>query len=217
MLRTLNPSSESIRAAADALRQGGLVVVPTDTVYGITADVRRDDAVRKLYEAKGKGPEAPLQLLFSQDSKMLGRYALMDPAASKLTRALGPGAWTVICRAAPGWVSPALAGGTTVGIRVPDATVVHHLVGALGAPLVASSANRHGSPSPVTVEAAVSEVGECCELALDGGPTPEGLDSTVIDCASDSPQILREGAIDRHTVARILGLRDIPVVRSVRK
>lgn len=216
MLNTLPSSPESITLAVEALASGCLVILPTDTVYGICADVRADEAVRAIYRAKGKGAEAPLQLLFGRDGALIERYAVLNDAARHFVGRVGPGAWTVICPAAPGWASPALAGGTTVGIRAPASDIVLDVVDALGAPLAASSANRHGSPSPSACAAAVAEVGEACALAIDGGPTARGLDSTVIDLASASPRILREGAIDRRTVARILGLAEIPVLRSVR-
>ncbi len=214
---TCHPASDAALAlAAGLLEAGELAILPTDTVYGIVADVRRDDAVRALYAAKGKGPEAPLQLLFSDDTSLLSRYAVLGSVASRLVAALGPGGWTIVTRAAPGWVSPALAGGRTVGVRIPASPAVCRIVQALGAPLVASSANRHGHASPTTCQQALAEVGPYCSIALDAGPALSALDSTVIDCAGKSLRILREGAIDRQTVARILGLDDIPVVRSIR-
>lgn len=193
------------------------MVIPTDTVYGIVADASNDAAVRALYVAKGKGATAPLQLLFAPDMASVAEFADLGDDARLLIEQLGPGGWTVITRATPGWDSPVMAGGRTVGVRIPDAPVVWAVVDALGNPLAASSANRHGAPSATTCAQAVAEVGESCAAALDGGPASTGLDSTVIDCSIDGhAHILREGAIDRLTVARILGLSDIPVLRSVR-
>lgn len=212
-------STEALSDCVRHLSAGALGIVPTNTVYGIIADIRRDDAVRDLYAAKGKGPEAPLQLLFSPGvgAVEIARYAEFGAAADALVAALGPGAWTIIVPAVPGWHSPALAGGTTVGVRVPDSAALHQLLDALGAPVAASSANRHGQPSPATCADAVGQVGEACRFAIDAGRTANGLDSTVIDCSGEAVRILREGAIDRHSVARILGLSDIPVLRSVRR
>jgi L-threonylcarbamoyladenylate synthase len=213
----LRPTPEAIRQAAAALGDGRLVILPTDTVYGVCADALNDDAVRDLYAAKGKEPAVPLQLLFAPDMAEMGRFALLTPALRELVEALGPGGWTIIVPAAPGWRSPALAGGTTVGFRIPDSTVLHEVIRALGHPLAASSANRHGGRSPTTCAAAVEQIGEACAIAIDGGPTAAGLDSTVIDLSrASSPRILREGAIDRQTVARILGVSEIEVLRSVR-
>ena len=207
------PSPESIARTVAALRDGGLAILPTDTVYGVTADVRRDDAVRALYEAKGKSPDEPLQLLFPADRASLAPYARLSADAARLIDALGPGPWTIITPAAEGWSSPALAGGTTVGVRMPPVATLQAVLEGLGAPLAASSANRHGEPSPTTCAQALASLGERCAAALDDGPTSHGLDSSVIDCSSTPPRILREGALPAATIAGHLGLDRIEVVR----
>lgn len=217
---TLQPTlitTASIDRCISHLRDGRLVIIPTDTVYGVAADATNDDAVRGLYAAKGKDYASPLQLLFANDAAMVARFALLSHAARTLIEALGPGGWTIITTIAPGWDSPALAGGSTVGVRIPDAKVVDDIVRLLGQPLAATSANRHGGLSPVSCAEAIDQLGGACAIALDGGATPRQLDSTVIDCSVEGDlRILREGAIDRHTIARILKLSDIPVLRSVR-
>jgi len=205
-----------VEQAVAALLGGELIIIPTDTVYGIAADVRDDNAVRALYAAKRRDPAAPLQLLFGSDTTLLGEYAALTEPARSLIEALGPGAWTIVVPAREGWDSPALAGGRTVGIRIVPVDVVLEIVDRLGAPLAASSANVSGGPSPVTCAEAERQVGAFCALSIDAGPTEQGLESTVIDLAGPEPRILREGAIDRATVARILGLSRIPVSRSVR-
>lgn len=210
------PGPAIIERAVQVLRDGELVILPTDTVYGIAADVRDDEAVRALYAAKRRDPSIPLQLLFGRDDALLGRYAVVTEAARRLIATLGPGAWTIIVPAREGWNSPALAGGRTVGVRIVPVDLVLDIVDRLGAPLAASSANVSDGPSPTTCEEAERQVGVFCALAIDGGPTDEGMDSTVVDLAGDEPRILREGAIDRDTIARILGVSQIPVLRSVR-
>lgn len=208
---------DAVALAVAELGGGNLAILPTDTVYGITADIRQDAAVRALYAAKGKGAEAPLQLLFGEDTDMLASYADAETTGGRrFIESIGPGGWTLIVPAAPGWDSPALAGGRTVGVRIPAVPFVHEVVAALGAPLAASSANQHGGPSPILCASAVAQVGAACAVAIDGGPTQQGLDSTVIDLSAPEPRILREGAIDRATVARILGVAHIPVLRSIR-
>ncbi|MEX0783549.1 MAG: L-threonylcarbamoyladenylate synthase [Dehalococcoidia bacterium] len=210
-------NEKDVAEAVRLLRAGKLAILPTDTVYGICADIRADAAVRALYTAKGKGSEAPLQLLFGSNGAHMRSYAVLNTHAKRLAGDLGPGPWTIIVRAQDGWDSPALAGGRTVGFRMPDSGVIRHVVDALGAPLAASSANRHGQPSPTTCPDAIAQVGDFAAIAIDAGPTPQGIDSTVIDCSTGDVRILREGAIDRQTIARILGLSDIPVLRSVRQ
>jgi L-threonylcarbamoyladenylate synthase len=202
--------------AVEALRDGELIIIPTDTVYGIAADARDDDAVRALYAAKQRDSAAPLQLLFGRDTSLLGEYAVLTEPARRLIEALGPGAWTIVVPAREGWESPALSGGRTVGIRIVPVELVLDIVDRLGAPLAASSANVSGGPSPTTGAEAERQVGVFCALSIDAGATQQGLDSTVIDLSADEPRALREGAIDRATVARILGLSHIPVLRSVR-
>jgi L-threonylcarbamoyladenylate synthase len=207
---------EAVVAAARALANRALVILPTDTVYGIVADIRDDEAVGRIYTAKRRVADSPLQLLFGRSPAVLERFALVNEAARKLVDHFGTGAWTIIVPAKPGWESPALSGGGTVGFRMVPVDVTLDVIDALGGPVAASSANLSDGLSPTTCDEAVSQVGEACAVAIDCGPTEQGLDSTVIDVSGEEPRILREGAIDRATVARILGLAQIPVVRSVR-
>ena len=207
------PSPVSIAQAAAALRDGGLAILATDTVYGVAADIRRDDAVRALYEAKRKSADEPLQLLFPPDLDALAPYARLSRDASRLIDALGPGPWTIITPAAEGWSSPALAGGATVGVRMPPAATLQAVLGELGAPVAASSANRHGDPSPTTCAQALASLGRSCAVSIDDGPTSHGLDSSVIDCSVTPPRILREGALPADAIAGHLGLAGIEVVR----
>ena len=202
--------------ASDALARGGLVIVPTDTVYGIAADARDDAAVLAVYAAKRRSADFPLQLLFGRDPSWLERHAVVTPAARTLVDALGPGGWTIIVPAREGWASPALSGGATVGFRMVPVEITLDVIDALGGPVAASSANISGGTSPLTCAEAVAQVGAACAAAIDNGPTPQGVDSTVIDASGADVRILREGAIDRATVARILGLAQIPVARSIR-
>ena len=207
------PSPNSIAQTVAALRDGGLAILATDTVYGVAADIRRDDAVRALYEAKGKDPGEPLQLLFPADPSSLAPYARLSRDAARLTDAFGPGPWTIITPAAGGWSSPALAGGDTVGVRMPPVPTLQAVLEQLGAPLAASSANRHGDPSPTTCAQALASLGDRCAAAIDDGPTSHGLDSSVIDCSVTPPRILREGALPASEIAGRLGFAEIEVVR----
>jgi len=215
-LETYEAGPEGVTKAVAALGGGQLAILPTDTVYGIAADVANDEAVRAIYQAKRRNPDFPLQLLFGRDAALVERFAVLNSAARELVEALGPGGWTIVVPAREGWDSPALSGGRTVGVRMVPVAATLDVVDALGSPLAASSANIAEGASPTTCADAVAQVGESCAVALDGGPTEKGLDSTVVDVSGSEPRILREGAIDRATIARILGLAHIPVVRSVR-
>lgn len=215
-MRPVVGDGEGVIAAAGALASGELVILPTDTVYGVAADVRNDAAVRAIYTAKRRAADFPLQLLFGRDAGLLERYAVVNEPARRLVDALGPGAWTIIVPAREGWDSPALSGGRTVGFRMVPVEVALDVLDRLGGPVAASSANVSGGGSPTTCADAVAQLGDSCAVAIDAGPTAQGLDSTVIDVSGEEPGILREGAIDRATVARILGLAHISVVRSLR-
>ena len=217
MARTVAPSTEAAGESAAALRRGELAILPTDTVYGIAADISNDDAVRAIYTAKRRKPDFPLQVLFGRDRAVLNRYAVIAPPAQELVDALGPGGWTIIVPCRDGWDSPALSGGRTVGFRMVPVEVTLDVLDILGRPVAASSANIAGSASPTTCAEAVFQVGESCSIAIDDGPTAQGMDSTVIDLSGTIPRILREGAIDRETVARILKLTHIEVLGSVRQ
>ena len=200
--------------AVEQLRIGELVILPTDTVYGICADVENDAAVQALYEAKGKSFDTPLQLIF--DSHLsFKRYARLEQRFSDLIRNIGSGGWTLVLPASSGWNSLALAGGNTIGVRSPEVPLLRELIRILGRPIVASSANRHGEPSPTTCNEAIKSLGVDCAIALDGGPTV-GLDSTVIDCVSDPVRILREGAIPAKQISNLLDLKEIEILHSVR-
>ncbi|MFQ5381639.1 MAG: L-threonylcarbamoyladenylate synthase [Dehalococcoidia bacterium] len=207
---------DGISRAVTALGGGRLVILPTDTVYGIAADGRRDKGALRIGVAKGRPAGMPLQLLFAHSIDLVGRYARLSGPAVRLVDALGPGAWTIVTPAAPSFRAAYLGDNQTIGFRIPDMPLVHRIVERIGGPIAASSANLHGQPSPLNCEDAVTQVGASCELALDGGPCPRGRDSTVIDCTSGDVRILREGAIPQQEVARILGREDIPVVRSIR-
>jgi L-threonylcarbamoyladenylate synthase len=196
-------------AAAGALAAGDLVILPTDTVYGLAADIAHDRAVARIPVAKGRSADMPLQLLFGLDAGMVARYAAVTPLAGRWLAAQGAGGWTLILPAKPGWDSPALAGGSTVAVRVPANAIVRGVVATLGRPVAATSANRHGEPSPVTCEQAVRSVGDSAALAIDDGPARYGVDSTIIDLSVTPPRLLRLGAVTREEVARTLGLPTI--------
>jgi L-threonylcarbamoyladenylate synthase len=209
------PTKSAITKAVAALARGELVILPTDTVYGIAATADDAAAIERVFVAKRRPADQPLQLLCA-DERHLAPFAALTSAARTFVDSVGPGAWTLIVPRAEAWSSPALAGGNTVGVRIPNHAVARDVIRAHGSAVAATSANRHGRPSPTTCREAIEEVGDFCTVAIDAGPCAQGVDSTVIDCTTSPPRVLREGAIDRRTVARILGLANIEVVRSVR-
>lgn len=203
---------ESIALAAALIRRGELVVIPTDTVYGVAADPANPDAVARIFAAKRRPAQKAVQVLLpSLDD--LPRFGLSLPAPlDKLARALCPGGFSPICIAEPGCpfatvrVAEDERFPRTQGVRIPDSAVARAILEATG-PLATSSANRSGDASAQTVEEAAEELGDAVALYLDGGPTPGPVSSTVASADPDSEDgiaILREGVVSRDKLKDVL-------------
>ena len=190
--------------AVRVLRDGGLVCYPTDTVYGIGAAASDDAAVRRLYAAKGRPLDKPLPLLLA-DVSDAARVAEVTPLAKALAGRFWPGGLTIVMRKAGSYRSVALAGGDTVALRVPGHELVRGIVRALGEPITGTSANRTGTRAPISAAEVAFQMGEMVELIIDGGQSRTKLESTVIDITHDKPEIVREGAVSRGEVEKVLG------------
>ncbi|USQ96407.1 L-threonylcarbamoyladenylate synthase [Caulobacter sp. RL271] len=195
-----------IAAAADALRAGGLVLLPTETVYGLGADAANPAAVAAIFEAKGRPRFNPL-IAHVADLETAARIAQLDDRAYALARAFWPGPLTIVApiRDANAVCDLARAGLDTVAIRVPGHPVSHAVLEAFGGAVVAPSANRSGRPSPTTFADAVAETGDKAAAALDGGPCAVGLESTVVSVLEGQPRLLRPGAVTRVQLQQIVG------------
>ncbi|HYG28355.1 MAG TPA: L-threonylcarbamoyladenylate synthase, partial [Caulobacteraceae bacterium] len=193
----------SIEAAAEALRRGDLVILPTETVYGLAADAANPLAVAKVYEAKGRPSFNPL-IAHVSDVAAAQRIAAFDDRARMLARAFWPGPLTIVAPAREGVSDLARAGLDTVAVRVPAHPLARQLLEAFGGPVVAPSANRSGRPSPTRFQDAVEETGAAAAVALDGGPCEIGLESTVVSLL-DEPRLLRPGAVTRREIEALLG------------
>ncbi|HVI32466.1 L-threonylcarbamoyladenylate synthase [Phenylobacterium sp.] len=187
------------------MRAGGLVLMPTETVYGLAADAAKARAVAKVYEAKGRPSFNPL-IAHVADLAMGRRIARFDTRALALAERFWPGPLTLVLPAADtdAVCDLARAGLDTVAVRAPAHPIAHALLQAFGGPLVAPSANRSGRPSPTTFEDAVEETGEAAAAALDGGPCRVGLESTVV-ALLDAPRLLRPGAVTRAEIEAVVG------------
>ncbi|WP_420392155.1 L-threonylcarbamoyladenylate synthase [Acuticoccus sp.] len=199
------PQDVAAGAALDVLAAGGLVALPTETVYGLAADARSSAAVARLYAAKGRPAHNPLIV---HVACLDDAAPFADVEAARALATLWPGPLTVVLPARPGIVAPAaLAGGATVAVRVP-ATPLFRAVAAAFGPLVAPSANRSGRVSSTTAAAVAEELDGRIDLIIDGGPTALGVESTVVDLTG-RPTLLRPGAMDRRAIeARVGPLRD---------
>jgi L-threonylcarbamoyladenylate synthase len=196
----------NVEAAARALAAGELVILPTETVYGLAADAGNAAAVSRLFEAKGRPRFNPL-IAHIEDLAAALRFARLDARAVKLAEAFWPGALTIVAPLSdPAAICDlARAGLDTVAVRAPAHPLARAVLHRFGRPVVAPSANRSGRPSPTTLADALAETGAAATLALDGGPCAIGLESTVVALLDGPPRLLRPGAVTRAEIEGVVG------------
>src|SRR5918993_499078 len=195
--------ADAIPKAAAGVRDGRLVVLPTDTLYGVGADAFSPDAVRALLEAKGRGSDMPPPVLVADQRTIDGLATDVPAYARALVDAFWPGPLTIVLRAQPSLMWDLGDTGGTVALRMPDDPVALELLREVG-PMAVSSANRTGHPASRTVVGAASQLGATVEFYLDGGPAPGGLASTIVDCTRDEPVVLRVGALSESDVLTVV-------------
>jgi L-threonylcarbamoyladenylate synthase len=195
----------AIAEAARCLAAGGLVAFPTETVYGLGADAASGTAVARLYDAKGRPAFNPL-IAHVSDTAAARRLGAFDAAAMRLAEAFWPGPLTLVVPRQPECpvAELATAGLDTIALRVPDHAVARHLLAAFGRPIVAPSANRSGHVSPTTAQHVLADLRGRIDLILDGGPTPVGVESTIVAYLGE-PMLLRPGGVPRADIERLLG------------
>ncbi|HVN53228.1 MAG TPA: L-threonylcarbamoyladenylate synthase [Anaerolineaceae bacterium] len=189
--------------AIKTIRQGGLVVFPTDTVYGVAADVRSSAAIERLFEAKGRDASKAIPVLLGAPEQLDQVSPGAGEMAYRLARFFWPGPLTLVIprnEDLPQVLSP----GPTVGVRMPDHEFTLSLLRSVG-PLATTSANRSSEPNPLTAQDALEQLKGRVELVIDGGPCPGGLPSTVVDCTGEEPVILRPGPISLEDLLSSLG------------
>lgn len=205
MTATVVPDDPAGRLAAiEVLRAGGVVALPTDTVYGICVALETPGGVERLFQVKRRPPDKGIMLLLDS-ADQAGEIGVMTAPAVALADACWPGGLTVVVPQRPDVRLPAeLVGGTaTVGLRVPDHDAPRVLARAVG-PLPTTSANVSGLSEAPDAAAILGQLGESIDLILDGGRAQGGPASTVVDCTGPSPVVLREGAVPRERLAQIL-------------
>ena len=189
-------SERDLAHCRDIIRSGGVIAYPTDTFYGLGADPSNRGAVRRIFDIKGRAADQPVLLLLSDRADVPIWAAVVTLSAERLMDRFWPGPLTLVFRAAPR-VLPELTGGTgTIGLRVPGRGLTRDLLRSLGTALTGTSANRSGGASPRNAAEVLSELGGSIDLVLDGGPSMEGLPSTVVDVTAETPRIIRLGVID---------------------
>ncbi|KQB86355.1 L-threonylcarbamoyladenylate synthase [Corynebacterium lowii] len=197
--------AQVIASAAQSAKAGNLVVMPTDTLYGIGADAFNNEAVAALLAAKKRGPDYPVPVLVGSWDTIAGLTSSLSDSARTLVEAFWPGGLSLVVPQAPSL--PWNLGDThgSVMLRMPNHPVALQLLREVG-PMAVSSANLHGHQPPVTAQEAQRQLGDAVETYLDAGRATVGEPSTIVDLTAVTPKILREGAVSAEAIAEVLGL-----------
>ena len=194
-----------IAHAAAVLAAGGLVAFPTETVYGLGADASRDDAVARIFVAKGRPQHHPLIVHLAPGAPLEPWAREIPEVARRLAAAAWPGPLTIILRRGPRVAAATTGGNDTVGIRVPSHPVAQALLAAFGGGVAAPSANRFGAVSPTTADHVAAELAGRIDYLLDGGACEVGVESTIVDLSRAHPTLLRPGGLARAAIEAIVG------------
>jgi L-threonylcarbamoyladenylate synthase len=203
------PTVDALRRAVEVLRRGGLVGLPTETVYGLAADAENELAVRRIFAVKGRPSTHPLIVHLAQPEAVKDWVTRLPPEAAALAAAFWPGPLTLVLPRSTR-ASDAVTGGQgTVAVRVPAHPVALAVLHAFGGGLAAPSANLFGRVSPTRAADVVADLGADIDLVLDGGPSSVGVESTIVDLSGPAPSLLRPGGVPREALERVLG-RPVP-------
>ena len=197
---------KDVQEAAGIIRAGGLVAIPTETVYGLAADATNDRAIAGIYEAKGRPRFNPL-IVHVTGAEMADRFVEMTPLARALAAKFWPGPLTLVLKRRPDCQISLLAsaGLETLGVRAPAHPLAQALLGAIDRPLAAPSANRSGAVSPTRAKHVRESLGEAVDMILDGGPCPVGVESTILKLDGEKAMLLRPGGITAEEIERVIG------------
>ncbi|MBE8476031.1 L-threonylcarbamoyladenylate synthase [Streptomyces justiciae] len=209
--------TSDIETAASVLRDGGLVAIPTETVYGLGANAEDPSAVARIFHVKGRPPSHPL-IVHIGGAEQLAEWVEEVPATARLlAEHFWPGPLTLVLRRGRRVPLEATGGLETVAVRVPDHPLTLALLSAFGGGVTAPSANRFGSVSPTTSDHVRAELGDAVDFVLDGGPCEVGVESTIVDVTGEIPSILRPGGASREDLEAVLGHPlAVPTTSSVR-
>jgi L-threonylcarbamoyladenylate synthase len=196
--------ADGLAAAAGAVRAGQLVVMPTDTVYGIGCDAFNAESVVALLAAKGRGPDMPVGVLVGSWSTLDGLVMTVPPQARALVEAFWPGDLSIVLPHAPSLAWDLGRTGGTVMLRMPLHPVALELLREVG-PMAVSSANRSGWPTPADAAGAREQLGDSVTVYLEAGPCGDPVPSSIVDLTGDEPVLLREGAVPADAIAEALG------------
>ncbi|MBX0357877.1 threonylcarbamoyl-AMP synthase [Halobacillus sp. Nhm2S1] len=193
-----------IQEAAALLRENQVIAFPTETVYGLGADATEEAAVQRIFEAKGRPADNPLIVHVADQDQVSQLISEIPPVAKKLMDEFWPGPLTLVLKSNGTAAENVTAGLSTIGIRMPDHPLALTLLRKTGRPLAAPSANRSGRPSPTTADHVYQDLDGRIAGILDGGPTGIGVESTVVDCTTEIPIILRPGGVTKEDLEKYL-------------
>lgn len=194
----------SVERALEVLGNGGLVGLPTETVYGLAANAADEHAVRRIFQAKGRPADHPLIVHVGHAEQLADWSSTVPAAATVLADTCWPGPLTLLVPRAGHVLDVVTGGRSTVGVRVPAHPLATELLHRFGGGLAAPSANRFGKVSPTTAQHVLADLGDLVDYVLDGGASPVGVESTIVDCTVQPPQILRPGAISAGQMELLL-------------
>jgi L-threonylcarbamoyladenylate synthase len=205
MVRIVRATQLELNTAVQALRDGGVVAFPTETVYGLGANAQHEAAVRRIFELKERPRSHPL-IVHLDSQRFLHRWARTVPAeAEKLAARFWPGPLTLVLPRAGNVLDLVTGGQDTVAVRVPAHPMAQQLLTAFGGGIAAPSANRYGHVSPTRAEHVRDEFGDAVSVVLDGGECKLGLESTIVDCSGEVVRLLRPGSITLSQLRRVVG------------
>ncbi len=206
-------AAQAAEEAARIIREGGLVAIPTETVYGLGANGLDENAVAKIFEAKGRPQDNPLILHICGAEQIKELCTDVPEAAYRLAEAFWPGPLTMVLQASPVVPKRTTGGLSTVAVRCPDSDVTRQIIRLSGVPLAAPSANLSGKPSTTTAAHVLHDHDGKIELIVDGGPCRVGVESTIVDLTEERPRLLRPGGITPEQLVAVLG--DLVVDKAV--
>ena len=196
---------QQIEKSVSLLKQGGVIVFPTDTVYGLGGASYLEQAIDKIYQVKKRPRNMALPLLLADMSQVNEVAEAVPEVAWVLAREFLPGALTLVLYKSKSVLDIITAGGNTVAIRIPAHPIPVAIIEGLGSPIVGTSANRSGMPSALEAKEVYSQLGNEVDLVIDGGRCSGGRESTIVDVIGEIPVILREGAISREEIEQVCG------------
>jgi L-threonylcarbamoyladenylate synthase len=203
--KTLSPALlDQVNQAVAVLRGGGIVAYPTDTVYGLGADIYNDEAVARVFHIKERPLNQPLPVLIADSRQVELLTGDLSKAAQSLMKRYWPGGLTIIVNKSCDFSSMVLAGGAKIGIRIPAHDITRAVIRELGRPIVGTSANLHDRPAALTASEVRDQLGNRVDFILNGGRCPGGKESTVIDLTIEPPAILRRGMIAEKEIMALI-------------